>query len=407
MSLRSQSPALDGWRTIDERYADLADSVPGFGGLFYDASGRLTVYAKNPATFDGPTRQRFIALRQSQRGGQPIPGDGDLQVLPGRYDFRELLTIYRGTIIPAIPSIEGVTTSDIDDVRHRIVIGVSDGALIGKARLRIAVLRLPEGLVDVETVPLARLNLSLADSLRPVPGGAAVTWGSPSSPCTLGYNLIRHVGGAGDTAATARFFVTNSHCTSQRNTLDYTQIRQFGYFIGAEIGDPAAFTNSYTSACPVTFVCRWADAALFQYDSAAHTDHGRIAFPSLNSLVFTSYLNVTAVQPPEAGYSVNMIGSASGRRSGTVQSVCVDVWGITGWTSGRLLCQGKSNYVSTGGDSGAPVITAFGDGTAWATGLHWGSNVAGDRWFSSMDAVLWEFYQRLSGNPYLSPVVYP
>ncbi|HSE52886.1 MAG TPA: hypothetical protein VLB00_11915, partial [Gemmatimonadales bacterium] len=114
-----------------------------------------------------------------------------------------------------------------------------------------------------------------------------------------------------------------------------------------------------------------------------------------------------AVQPPEAGYSVNMIGSASGRRSGTVQSVCVDVWGITGWTSGRLLCQGKSNYVSTGGDSGAPVITAFGDGTAWATGLHWGSNVAGDRWFSSMDAVLWEFYQRLSGNPYLSPVVYP
>ena len=67
MSLRSQSPALDGWRTIDERYADLADSVPGFGGLFYDASGRLTVYAKNPATFDGPTRQRFIALRQSQR----------------------------------------------------------------------------------------------------------------------------------------------------------------------------------------------------------------------------------------------------------------------------------------------------------------------------------------------------
>jgi hypothetical protein len=83
------------------------------------------------------------------------------------------------------------------------------------------------------------------------------------------------------------------------------------------------------------------------------------------------------------------------------------IWGITGWTGGRFLCQGKSNYVSTGEDSGAPVITAFGDGTAWATGLHWGSNVAGDRWFSSMDAVLWEFYERLSGNPYLSPVVYP
>jgi hypothetical protein len=101
-----------------------------------------------------------------------------------------------------------------------------------------------------------------------------------------------------------------------------------------------------------------------------------------------------------------MIGAASGRRSGTVQSTCVDVWGIDGWTNGRFLCQGKANYYSQNGDSGAPVVTAFGDGTAWATGLHRGNN-GNDRWFSSMDDVLYEFYSRLPGNPIVSPVVYP
>jgi hypothetical protein len=70
------------------------------------------------------------------------------------------------------------------------------------------------------------------------------------------------------------------------------------------------------------------------------------------------------------------------------------------------LCQGKASYTSVDGDSGAPVVTAFGDGTAWATGLNWGHS-ATNAWFSSMDAVLNEFYSRLPNSPYLSPVVYP
>ena len=401
-ALRSQS-ASSGWRTLDERYADLADSVPGFGGLFYDTAGRLTMYAKEPAAFNGRSRQRLVSFLRAQRGGRAMPGDEDLQVLRGRYDFRELLGFYRNTVIPVIPSIEGVTTSDIDEVRHRIVIGVSDPSFVGRARQRIDAVGLPNGLVDVDVVAPAHPDASLSDYLRPVPGGARIT---TNGGCVLGYSLIRYVGSPMDTAATARYFVTNSHCTTTRNVLDGVTATQGGGSIGAEIGDPAVFNNSYTPACPAGYACRWADAALFEYGNPADADQGRVAFPNLNSTSFTTYLTVTSVQSPTAGYTVNMIGASSGRRSGTVLGTCVDVWGITGWANGRLLCQGKASYTSVDGDSGAPVVTAFGDGTAWATGLNWGHN-ATNAWFSSMDAVLNEFYLRLPNSPYLSPVVYP
>lgn len=402
---RSQLRAPGLWRTLDERYAELADSVPGFGGLFYDAAGRLTVYAKTPAAFDAP---RLVRLLQVQRGGRSLPGGDNVRVLAARYDFRELLTLYRNVVIPAIPTIDGVTTSDIDEMRHRIVIGVRDEALVGKARQRIAMLGLPADLTEVEVVQPARIDALLTNYLRPVPGGMRIFLNPYVQPtqCTVGYNLIRYVGTPDDTAATDRYFVTNSHCTITRNVTDSVLVNQGGSPIGREIGDPAAFDHSYTAACPVGYACRFADAALFKYDSAAHADQGRVAFPTLNTLSFTTYVNVTAVVGPTTGYTVNMIGAQSGRRVGTVLGTCVDVWGITDWPGGRFLCQGKANYTSVNGDSGGPVITAFGDGTAWATGINWGHN-ATNAWFSSMDAVLNEFFMRLPGFPYLSPVMYP
>ena len=404
----SSSSGRSGWKTMDEHYAEIADSVPGFGGIFYDSVGRLTVYSTTPSAFNAVARQRVAGLVRARHGGRPMPGDNSLQVLRGSYNYRDLLTTYRQSVLPLIPLIAGVTTSDIDETRNRIVVGVRDHTFLAGARQQLSMRGLPSNVIDVVVMPPAQLSASLTDQLRPVPGGAYIEINSTNA-CTMGYNLIRHVGGAGDTAATTRYFVINSHCSSQRNAPDLSQVRQVGGYIGREIGDPAAFTNSYTSACPAGYQCRWADASLFEYDSPTLSDHGRIAFPStLGSLVFTGYMTITSVQMPMAGYTVNMIGSASGRRSGLVTSTCTDVWSITGWTNGRLLCQGGANYVAVKGDSGSPVITAFGDWTAWATGLHWGVNAkSGTAWFSSMDAVLSEFYDRLPGNPYLSPVTYP
>jgi hypothetical protein len=209
--------------------------------------------------------------------------------------------------------------------------------------------------------------------------------------------------------ATDRYFVTASHCGSMRNSTDYTQFRQWTGYIGNETGDPSAFTSSYTPACPTGRLCRLADAAIYTYASPSLSDQGHVAYAGASSISFSSLITVTGTQGPAVGYTVNMIGSTSGRRFASVIADCVDVYPINGWPNGEFLCQGKSGYLSQDGDSGAPVITLFVDGTAWATGIHWG-NVTDPNthvvysYFSPIDGILGEFFYHLPGNPNFSPV---
>lgn len=51
-----------------------------------------------------------------------------------------------------------------------------------------------------------------------------------------------------------------------------------------------------------------------------------------------------------------MVGAISGWTSGTVLSTCFDAYTYFGSLPVRLICQGKSNYYSQGGDSGAPIF---------------------------------------------------
>jgi len=213
----------------------------------------------------------------------------------------------------------------------------------------------------------------------------------------------------GDTVATDRYFVTASHCSSSRNSLDYSDSYQHGDIVANEWGDPAAFTNSYTSSCPVGKLCRFADASVYRYNDPSLDDQNHVALAGIGSLSFTSVATITSVDSPPVGYTVNMIGAKSGRRYATVEATCEDVFNIAGWTNGALLCQGRAAYFSQDGDSGAPVIELFGDGTAWAVGIHWGNYTSGGvlhSRFSPMDNVLNEFYTRLPGSPYFSPVQY-
>jgi hypothetical protein len=399
-------------RTLDDEYAALADEVPGFGGLFYDGSRRLTVYMKDPSTFE-QSKARLSAFLIRQNGGSPAASTktavdiAGARVLAGTYDFRELLTLYRNRILPRIVDMPGLSTTDIDETINRIVIGVTNRSLIGPAVARIASLDLPAGVVIVNEQTPARSDSYLKDSLRPVPGGAYITVNDVKD-CTLGYNLVNLIG---DTIATARYLVTASHCSSTRSSVDYSQAKQFGAFFATETGDPPYFFHSANPDCPTGYSCRNSDASLFQYyDTTIAPNHGKVALPANGDSSFTSFATITSVQSPSVGYAVNMIGSWTGRTSGTVAHTCTNIYSITGYPNVAMLCQARGTYVSTGGDSGAPVITLFGDNTAWATGVHWGSTVIGGVTygvFSPMYAVLDEFFYGVSGYPNLSPVVYP
>jgi len=58
-----------------------------------------------------------------------------------------------------------------------------------------------------------------------------------------------------------------------------------------------------------------------------------------------------------------------------------------------LLCQARASYTGGTGDSGAPVVERFGDGsTAWGVGIHWSHTQSGDSWFSPLYSALNELY---------------
>jgi hypothetical protein len=177
-SATSQLPSsAAGFRTIDERYAELADEVPGFGGLFYDESGRLNVYGKDTARI----RQSSGGLSSFLAGERPGVTDAsrramvaNMRLLKGQYDFRELLTLYRSVVVPAVVDMPGLTTSDIDETNNRIALTVATPDRIGAFEKRLVDVGVPPGLVSITVEPPVRLTSLLTDSLRPVPGGAAL-----------------------------------------------------------------------------------------------------------------------------------------------------------------------------------------------------------------------------------------
>ncbi len=95
--------------------------------------------------------------------------------------------------------------------------------------------------------------------------------------------------------------------------------------------------------------------------------------------------------------SVSKVGSTTGHTTGTVTYSCTGAPFETNQglpTDMWFLCQGRSNYGSSSGDSGGPVVQFLGSPTvAWAVGIH----RASAPYFSDASAAMNEFTQTLQG----------
>jgi hypothetical protein len=136
--------------TIDDRFAALARKVPGgFGGLWLEG----TVLHVNLVDLS-KREQAQSALKVELRGelgpgaatGQRASVDLDGIVFhQGRYDYVQLTGWYAR--LPAALGYEGITSTDIDERRNRIRIGVRDAATANRVRRRIRELGIPSGAV--------------------------------------------------------------------------------------------------------------------------------------------------------------------------------------------------------------------------------------------------------------------
>lgn len=309
--------------------------------------------------------------------------------------------------------------TDINDRLNRIVVGVKDIALAPAVETQLAG-QLPREVVQVEEFPAIRIaavgmqqdcdpaairecdtggggggtSASLREEDRPVVGGVQIPrrdfFGNVFT-CTLGYNMLHWFAGGSQDAE--RYFVTNSHCTDVFGVDNGNAMGQptFDVTVGAEVSDPPLFDSSQDSRCPPSRECRYSDAALLRYDASSLAQHGYVAFPPVESVIFSENRGVAWRARPGGslmGLDIDKIGRTTGRTRGPLFNICVnfaqaDDQGID--TGRTMLCQGHAFFDGAQGDSGSPVVYLRSDGFLVDLGIFWGADPDAGAAFSMSD----------------------
>ncbi len=345
----------------DDELLKMAKEIPGFGGMYVDDNGALTVYMQDVSR--APEIRTRLDLQALGRR---------IRVVPGTYAFQDLYR-WRDELndIMAEPNIVSL---DIDEKRNRVVIGVDRKAVtrdtLGTLDSIRAASSAPADAVIIEPAdPIYNLQ-SVQGSFRPIPGGVQINF--TGFLCTLGFNAIR--GGVAG-------FVTNSHCTGTRGVVNgttYGQPSLASGTIATETVDPPFFTGG---ACPAGRVCRRSDSAFARYSNAALQQFRQIARTnnpgSLTVSAAAPRFTITATAAaPIPGQPVNKVGRTTGWSRGNVSQSCVNV-NVAGGAPANvtMLCQYTVVAAVAGGDSGSPTFhagTATTATNATLVGILWG-----------------------------------
>lgn len=380
--------------TIDDELDAMVDQVPGFGGFFFDTvSGAIVVQLQDPRNAD--VAQRGVEALLQRVSPVLVPRLANFRIQPARYSFRDLRQ-FAAEIRGVLPS-AGVTLVDINEVENRIDVGVRDPRVGAGVTNAIARLGVPGGAVLVSVVAPFVTHVTLQQYSRPLLAGFQIT--APGT-CTLGHSIKKFVSGVNDGQ---RYYLTNSHCTSQFGVVDGDAIGQptTANPFGVEILDPPLFTPAQNPACPATRLCRYSDAALFQIHTADTWTPGAIARTNTQSLTISG----TPVPVTAEGYlgypglAFQKVGRTTGTTYGTMTAQCADVGqsvnigGVIVDTGRTMLCQATATYLAMGGDSGSPVVLNTST-NRYGVGIHWGGNGSNSAVFSNKNYIENELAQQ-------------
>ena len=325
--------------TLDEKYAKIAQSVPSFGGMFFDSDQNLNIYL---------TDQMQIASAQAEIAsvlGISIP-QANVRVLKGEYNFLQLKGWHERTI--NVFDIPNVVFTDIDETQNRLQIGIDNLEAAGVIQQELSKLRIPASAVEIiETAPIVPLA-TLQNNVRPLQGGLQINF--PGFLCTYGFNAVR---------AGKQGFVTNSHCTNTQGGVESTPYWQplqsvDPVSIGTEIADPNYFSSG---ACPAGKICRYSDSSFAEHTAAATADMGLIERTQrTGSLTIAGSFRIVneATSNAIVGETLNKVGRTTGWSQGKVTNSCVNT-GVSG-TNIVQLCQDFVKAKVNSGDSGSPVF---------------------------------------------------
>ena len=365
--------------TIDDQFADVAEQVPEFGGLYYDEDVLKVVLTD---TDDAVFRRAVRAI--TTVFGKDLPPPESIEPVQGTFQFTELRA-WKGRAGPTL-SMDEVTSLDVDERRNTVTVGIQDMADRDAVEQLLTERGIPAEAIyfkhrGVFTVDNHQLIPQLQGATRPLRGGlaAGVAGSSAGSGGTIGFLTWR----GGEIG-----FVTNEHVTTNAGSVgdSWSQPAQ-NAADAVETADAGTFTGG---ACPSGCTCTWADASFFRLNPGAT---GRIGLIAKSSHYWPhSLASRVSVKGGTlaCGNTAHWTGSMSGHQEGTVVETCCDVdadWSGVG-NSPNVVTQLCQTIVEGGsrqsGDSGGPMYRPhWGFIEVSLHGIYWGS-IGEERAFAPM-----------------------
>jgi hypothetical protein len=326
--------------TLDDQFEAIDRDIGGFGGMFYEKSGRPVLYLK-----PGVSMAKAVA---SVRGRLPAAtGLSDAAiVLAANYDYSQL-TAWREVINSEGVDRTGLVFDDIDERANQLSFGVESAEVAAELEKVLVDRGVPRAAMTFRVIQRPRLTTqTLVDTINPTLGGIYIR-GDTLGGCTLGFNVkwngVMH-------------FVTASHCTSnvgplnqtykylgmgvvtgvlfcQRGCDDSTSYAGFVSKLGPEVLDPP-FQNTpgyWGTLCASDELCRLSDAAMVRYDYRIPSTFEIAVANSVQPPTFPSFLGRMTVAGETIGNNqmvgtlANRTGHSTGWNLGEISMTCFHV----------------------------------------------------------------------------------
>jgi len=372
---------------IDDRFVEIGNSVPAFGGLFVDED-KDTLYVYMVPGQAGDLTQVDQAINAVF--GSNRPREHKVEMLPAQYTFLQLKA-WRDPMSENVLSIYGVAAAGIDHGKNRLIVEVEHLESVPAVERQLATLGIPREAVNIEQTPKMQLTQTLQGYRRPDIGGLQVVYYDSAGGHFCTHWLADFNGLPG--------FVTCSHCSKALFKTDGTIYYQPDWpdfsvpsRIGSEANDPPLLKGGlFSVTCGILSLvpsCRWSDSNFSYFGQFPRFTipggfaRGFIARPTgLNNPDWNgmSTFMITAKRDPVAGEIVLKVGRTTGTTIGKVSSACIDI----NYQPGVLLCQYRATLTTLnsnlGGDSGSPVFMFQASGSnVTLAGIDYASNYCED-----------------------------
>lgn len=367
-------------------FHQLSEEIGGFGGYWWDSQGNLHVNITDIARKDA-AKAAVSAIFARYRPSAHVTAGANRTIIvhAARFNFKQL-SAWRDDLFKDIAALGGVQSIGVNERLNRVTVGVVTNSPVNAVQAIAERIGIPrDGLTVFVEPPARELEQYLSDRLDPVFGGAKITTygesGTPR-PCTVGVNTFQ-----------GTHFLTTSHCSDTRGpeplypSTAYQPDVQPGVstLLGIEVNDVYPFSSAENADCPSSqYVCRYSDAAIYQYQERApgyagqkliySTDYVGIGPFSPGSTRINGTLTIIDELPyAELGRTYDKLGQATGWTAGTLIDTCRHIQPFLSnyWT----LCADEVAAAADGGDSGAAVFEWLGYNYVAVVGLLFAGNL--------------------------------